>query len=116
MGHSAEVKSAIFHPATREVIRRFPKTACDALGKAIWDLQLGFRLGMPLSKPMPTIAPGAAELRIKDDTGAYRAFYYMKSDRGILIFHAFQKRAQKTPDAEIRLGRKRLKELLNEED
>src|SRR5260370_4838449 len=32
-------------------------------------------LTMPLSRPMPSLSPGAAELRIRDRTGIYRAFY-----------------------------------------
>jgi phage-related protein len=30
----------------------------------------------------------------------------------VLIFHAFAKKTQKTPDREIELGKKRLKEML----
>jgi phage-related protein len=32
----------------------------------------------------------------------------------ILVFHAFEKKTQKTPIHEIELGKKRLKEFLNE--
>jgi phage-related protein len=86
-----------------------------SLGKAIWELQNGERLGMPLSKPMPSVGQGGVEeLRVKDKSGAFRAFYYARSTRGILIFHAFGKKSRATPISEIRLGRKRLKELLDE--
>ena len=70
---------------------------------------------MPLSRPMPSIEPGAAELRIRDRTGVYRAFYYSRSPRDILVFHAFVKKTQATPVRELDLGKKRLKELLHEE-
>jgi phage-related protein len=110
------VKAAIFHPAAREAIRAFPVEVRKELGKAIYDLQRGEILSMPLSRPMRTIAPGAAELRIRDRAGIYRTFYYVKSTRGILVFHAFQKKNRTTPLQEIDLGRKRLKEVLNEED
>jgi phage-related protein len=56
----------------------------------------------------------ATQMRVKDHTGAYRAFYFTRSSRGILVLHAFAKRSQGTPAIEIKLGRKRLKELLNE--
>ena len=85
------------------------------LGKAIYDLQKGEVLAMPLSQPMPSIEPGAAELRIRDRSGIYRAFYYSRSVRGILVFHAFVKKTQATPLRELDLGKKRLKELLHEE-
>jgi phage-related protein len=110
-----EVRAAIFHPAALEAIRSFPEEVRGELGKAIFDLQRGELLGMPVSRPMPSVAPGAAELRIRDRSGVYRAFYYTSSPRGILVFHAFAKKTRTTPQHEIVLGRKRLKELLYEE-
>jgi phage-related protein len=70
---------------------------------------------MPLSRPMRSIASGAAELRIRDRSGIYRAFYYARSPRGILVFHAFVKKTRKTPKQDLDLGKKRLKALLDEE-
>jgi len=110
------VKAAIFHPAAREAIRSFPVEVRRELGKALYDLQRGEALSMPLARPMTAVAPGAAELRIRDRDGIYRVFYLMKSARGILIFHAFVKKSRATQQQEIELGRKRLKELLDEED
>ncbi len=85
------------------------------MGKAILDLQKGHTLGMPLSRPMPEVAVGVGELRIRDQAGIYRAFYFKKSKRGILIPHACVKKTQKTPPHEIMLARKRLKEMLDED-
>jgi len=109
------MKVAIFHPAARAAVRSFPKDVRQELGKAIYDLQRGDVLSMPLSRPMPSVDPGAAELRIRDQSGIYRAFYYTRSARGILVFHAFVKKTQATPARELDLGKKRLKELLDEE-
>ncbi len=67
-------RPAVFHPAARDVIRQFPLNVRRALGKAIWEIQRGVKLGMPLSRPMRAIAVGAEELRVKDASGAYRAF------------------------------------------
>ena len=109
------MKAAIFHPAAREAIRSFPAEVRRELGKALYDLQRGEALSMPLARPMASIAAGAAELRIRDRTGNYRVFYVVKSARGILVFHAFVKKSRATPRQEVELGRKRLKELLDEE-
>ena len=68
------IKPAIFHPAARETIRGFPIEVRKELGKAIYDLQLGETLSMPLSRPMTSVASGAAELRIRDREGIYRVF------------------------------------------
>ena len=110
------MKAAVFHPAARETIRSFPIKVRKELGKAIYDLQRGEILSMPLSRAITSIAPGAAELRIRDRAGIYRVFYYVRSARGILVFHAFQKKDRTTPLQEVKMGRKRLKELLHEED
>jgi phage-related protein len=45
--------------------------------------------------------------------GSFRAFYYTASSRGVLVFHAFVKKTQRTPPLEIELARKRLKELFD---
>jgi phage-related protein len=110
------VKAAIFHPAARESIRSFPADVRRELGKAIFDLQKGESLSMPLSRVMPSLAVGASELRIRDRAGIYRVFYVTKAARGILVFHAFAKKSRGTPEHELALGKKRLKELLDEED
>jgi phage-related protein len=108
------VKSAIFHPAAATAIRLFPKDVRRELGKAIFDLQNGETLVMPLSRTMPLVDTGVSEIRIRDRTGIYRVFYYRQSPRGILIFHAFMKKTQTTPQRELDLARRRLKELLHE--
>lgn len=108
------MKPAIFHSKARKVLKSFPLSVRKSVGKAILDLQKGYHLSMPLSRPMPSITLGTEEVRIKDANGIYRTFYYKKSKKGILIFHAFVKNTQKTPVREIRIARKRLKELLDE--
>jgi len=110
------LKEAIFHPKAREVLRTFPQEVRKAFGKAIFDLQKGCHLGMPLSRPMSDVGLGVDELRVKSSSGIYRTFYYKKSARGILIFHAFMKKTQKTPYHEIEVGKKRLKEMFYEEN
>jgi phage-related protein len=108
------VKPAIFHREALAAIRSFPETVRKELGKAILDLQKGETLKMPLSRPMPIVAPGVEELRSRDRTGSYRAFYFARLERGILVFHAFIKKSQATSRRELALGRKRLKELMDE--
>jgi phage-related protein len=77
---------------------------------------MGEVLQMPVSRPMPDVSVGVAELRVRDENGIYRVFYYTASARGILVFHAFTKKTQHTLPSEIELGRKRLKELLHEQN
>ena len=107
-------KAAIFHPAARRAIRDFPAEVRRELGKAIFDLQKGNVLGMPLARPMPEVGVGVEELRIRDRSGVYRTFYFKKSKRGILIPHAFVKKTRKTSTHELNVARDRLKEMLDE--
>ncbi len=109
------MKVALFHPRAREAIREFPEDVRREFGKVIFDLQKGEKLSMPLSRPMSSVASGIEELRVRDHSGAYRAFYYTKLADSVLIFHAFAKKTQKTPLHEIALAQKRLKEMLDEE-
>ncbi|MBI1738719.1 MAG: type II toxin-antitoxin system RelE/ParE family toxin [Acidobacteria bacterium] len=109
------MKAAVFHPAARAAIRLFPAEVRKELGKAIFDLQNAEILGMPLSRPLPSLERGAAELRLRDRSGIYRALYYTRSLKGVLIFHAFVKKSRAIPKHEMDLAKKRLKELMDEE-
>ena len=68
---------------------------------------------MPLSRPIPDVASGTHELRVTGTTTAVRVFCFLKVADAILVFHAFQKKTQKTPKWEMALGQQRLKEVLH---
>ena len=108
------MKAASFHPGIQGTIRAFPIDIKKALGKAILEVQHGISLGLPLSRPMSSVAKGVHEFRLKDKDGIYRVFYFTKVKDKILIFHAFVKKTQKTPKKDIDLAKKRLKEMLDE--
>jgi phage-related protein len=108
------MKEVIWHTKALEALRIFPEGIRKDLGYLIHRLQMGDKLTSPYSKPIRNIEIGVNELRVKDSTGAYRVFYYLKTQKGILIFHAFKKKTQKTPKREIEMGKKNLKELFDE--
>jgi phage-related protein len=108
------VKPAVFHHAARKALREFPEDIRREFGKAIFDLQKGHTILFPLSRPMSSVGPSVEELRVKDRSGAYRVFYYARLRDRVLVFHAFKKKTQQTPQREIELGQKRLKEILHE--
>ena len=68
---------------------------------------------MPVARPRPTVAPGVSELRVKGEDGTFRVFYFTATAKGVMVFHAFAKKTQRTPPLEIELAKKRLKELLD---
>jgi phage-related protein len=62
---------------------------------------------------MKGIAPGVHELRARGEGSTVRVIYYVRKPDAILVFHAFQKKSQKTPRRDIDLARQRLQEVLN---
>ena len=54
---------------------------------------------------------GLFELRPRGRSGIGRAFYCVLVGRRIVIVHAFVKKTQQTPDRELKLARKRKKEV-----
>lgn len=107
------MKSIKFHPKALAFIRDQSAAIKQDIGEALRDVQKGISLGLPLSRPMPDVAPGSHELRVKDKTTAVRVFYFVKLDEAIVVFHGFRKTTQKTPRHEIEVGRKRLREVLD---
>jgi len=76
-------------------------------------LQLGDKLGMPHSRPMPSIGSNCHELRINDENATWRIVYKIYFD-AILILEVFNKQSQRTPKKIIDVCKKRIKEYENE--
>ena len=70
----------------------------------------GADLRMPHSRAM---GQGLFELRCKGAEGIGRAFYCTMVGREIVILHSFIKKSQETPDREMNIARKRLKDVRN---
>jgi phage-related protein len=76
-------------------------------GVLLRRLQGGERLGMPHSRPMPTIGARCHELRIADAGKTWRIVYRFDAD-AIVIVDVFQKTSQQTPTRVIQDCRQRL--------
>jgi len=75
---------------------------------ALCVLQLGGRLEMPLSRPMPSIGPRVHELRVRDEGKQWRLIYRTDAD-AILVVDLFRKSTQKTPKLALDRARHRLR-------
>jgi len=62
-------------------------------------------------KPMPTVGAGVREIRVHVE-GELRVFYVASFADGVYVLHAFQKKTQKTRQADIELGRARYAEVV----
>ncbi len=78
-------------------------------GFLLRQLQQGVRLGMPHSRPMPTIGPRCHELRIDDEAVTWRIVYRADPD-SVVIAEVFNKKTQQTPRSVILSRQRRLKE------
>lgn len=68
----------------------------------------GTNLGMPHTKAMGN---GLFELRLKGLEGIARVFYCTIINKQIVMLHSFVKKTDKTPDKELNIAIKRMKEV-----
>ncbi|WP_281185362.1 type II toxin-antitoxin system RelE/ParE family toxin [Trichlorobacter lovleyi] len=73
-------------------------------------MEFGPNLKMPHSK---ALGKGLFELRPKGKEGIGRTFYCYLVGQRIIILHAFIKKTQETPENEMKIARKRVKEVQN---
>jgi len=71
-------------------------------------LDHGPSLRLPHSR---AFGEGLFELRPRGRSGIGRAFYCFLKGKRVVVLHAFIKKSQDTPDRELRLARKRMKEV-----
>jgi len=90
----------------------FSQSARLEAGYMLRRLQQGEYLGLPQSRPMPTIGPGCHELRIDDAGRTWRIVYYVATD-AIVILEVFSKKTRTTPQTVIAACKGRLKEYRN---
>jgi len=73
-------------------------------------MEFGPNLRMPHSRAM---GGSLFELRPRGREGIGRAFYCFVVGQRVVILHAFIKKKQDTPEQELRIARKRMKEVQN---
>lgn len=86
----------------------FTSAARLEAGFLLRQLQQGAKLGLPHSRPMPSIAARCHELRINDEKVTWRIIYRLDLD-AIVILEVFKKKSQQTPQKVIDASRNRLK-------
>ena len=64
-------------------------------------------------KPMPSVGIGAREIRVHA-RGEYRIIYVARFAESIYVLHAFQKKAQRTPQRDINVARARFRALIEQ--
>jgi phage-related protein len=86
----------------------FSKEARVEAGSLLRRLQERELLGMPHSRPMPSIGPRCHEIRVRDENRIWRVVYRLDPD-AILIAGVFSKTTRATSKHDIEDCQKRLK-------
>lgn len=106
------MKPVEFAGTALDDLRAFPETARREAGYQIDKVQHG---DDPDDwKPMSTIGAGVKEIRIRDASGAFRVISLAKLTDAIYVLHCFQKKSERTGESDVRLARKRFRELTKE--
>jgi len=101
------MKPLKFIGSSQDDLREMPATVRHALGIELMTIQFG---GEPSDfKPMKEVGTGAYEIRYRDSNGSFRVIYIARLADAVYVLHAFQKKTQKTPKADINLAAKRYK-------
>ncbi|MGB7988429.1 MAG: type II toxin-antitoxin system RelE/ParE family toxin [Candidatus Methylophosphatis roskildensis] len=90
-------------------LREFPGDARQDAGYQLDKVQRG-EIATDF-KPMPTIGKGVEELRIRDESGAYRVIYTARLPCAVYVLHAFQKKTQTTARRDVELAKSRYAEV-----
>ena len=100
-----------FHPRVKAEIESWPDGILADFARMVELLmEFGPNLRMPHSR---ALGGGLFELRPRGREGIGRAFYCFVSSWRIVILHAFVKKTQDTPEQELRIARRRMKEVQN---
>ena len=98
-----------FHPRVLAAIEAWPVDVLADYARLVELLtEHGPALRMPHSR---ALGGGLFELRARGREGLGRGFYCFLRDRRVVILHAFVKKSQATPDRELGIARKRMKEV-----
>jgi len=87
----------------------FSKEARMEAGYRIGQFQEGTKIGMPQSRPMPTIGAGCHELRIKDRNVDWRIVYHLHAE-AVVMLDVFNKTTRQTPRSVIDVCKQRLRD------
>lgn len=98
-----------FHPRVLAEIESWPVDIVADYARLVELLaEHGPNLRLPHSR---TLGDGLFELRPRGRSGIGRAMYCFQRGKRIIVVHAFIKKTQETPAKELKLARKRVKEL-----
>lgn len=104
-------KIEYFHTRVKMEIESWPVDVLADYARIVELLiEHGPKLRLPYSR---ALGGGLFELRPRGKSGIGRAFYCFLVGQRVTVLHAFIKKSKQTPTAELKIARKRLKEVRN---
>lgn len=102
---------AYYNASVRANIEAWPSGISASYVRIVEQMVVsGPNLGLPYTRPF---GDGLFEIRAKGAEGIGRAFFCSLVGQRVVILHGFIKKTQQTPQTELKLARKRLKEVLH---
>lgn len=95
-----------------EDLKAFPESACAVAGKQLRNIQHGIEPND--FKPINDWGAGVIEIRLDDNSKAYRVVYIAKFEDKIYVLHSFQKKLQRTSQKDVNIIKVRYKEVIHE--
>lgn len=101
-----------FHPKVLAEIESWPVDVVADYARLV-ELLIEYdpSLRLPHSR---AFGNGLFELRPRGKSGIGRAFYCFLAGQRVVVLHAFIKKTQQTPPQELKIARKRMKEVLDD--
>jgi phage-related protein len=109
IGYTAAMRPVRFLGDSLKCLREFPEDARHDAGYQLDKVQRGEQPDD--FKAMPAIARGVEEIRVADESGAYRVVYVARRAEAVYVLHAFQKKTQATSRRDIETAKKRFAQV-----
>ena len=109
------IRPLLWIASSQRDYREFPPTVQDNLGFELFLAQTGQH--PPSAKPLKGLGSGTVELVEDFDGDTYRAVYTVRFKEAVYVLHAFKKKSKrgaKTPQHDIDLIVKRLKDAVRD--
>lgn len=92
----------------RDWLRGLAERDRASIGQDLMRVQIRWPVGMPLCRPL---GDGLWELRTDLTSNRIARVFFCFTEGRLLVLHGFIKKTQKTPDDELKLARKRMREF-----
>lgn len=105
-------RSVVWVGRSFEDLRDFPPEVRKDAGYQLHRIQAG--LEAVDWKPMPEIGRGVEELRLRNESGAYRIIYLARFEDAVYVLHCFSKKTPRTSGQDKHIAQVRFQAVCQE--